>query len=150
MRRNIDDDRRLAKPAIFATLEEFAAAALGGGAVADAADRFMNSVVLRNGTVPCCPDNRSARHQTAWAPVPMESGLMPFRPNGSAGVTDEMSGNGSPLVLLSPDDVAKYLAKPKSWIYGNWRSQGIPFKKVGNALRCRQGDLNDWLDRQNP
>ncbi|MFD4700089.1 helix-turn-helix domain-containing protein [Streptomyces niveus] len=61
-----------------------------------------------------------------------------------------MSGNGSPLVLLSPDDVAKYLAKPRSWIYGNWRSQGISFKKVGNALRCRQGDLNDWLDRQAP
>ncbi|MFB6951210.1 helix-turn-helix domain-containing protein [Streptomyces niveus] len=80
----------------------------------------------------------------------MESDAMRFRPNGSAGVTEEMSGNGSPLVLLSPDDVAKYLAKPKSWIYGNWRSQGIPFKKVGNALRCRQGDLNDWLDRQTP
>ncbi|MEV0477169.1 helix-turn-helix domain-containing protein [Streptomyces prunicolor] len=51
---------------------------------------------------------------------------------------------------MSPDDVAKYLAKPKSWVYGNWRSQGIPFKKVGNALRCRLVDLDEWLDRQTP
>nr|WP_279614405.1 helix-turn-helix domain-containing protein [Streptomyces hygroscopicus] len=49
---------------------------------------------------------------------------------------------------MSTDDVAKYLAMPKSWVYGNWRSQGIPFKRVGNALRCRMGDLDDWLDRQ--
>ncbi|MEU5427645.1 helix-turn-helix domain-containing protein [Streptomyces olivoreticuli] len=49
---------------------------------------------------------------------------------------------------MSLDDVARYLAKPKSWVYGNWRSQGIPFKKVGSALRCRPTDLNEWLDRQ--
>ncbi|MCJ0870292.1 helix-turn-helix domain-containing protein [Streptomyces sp. AP-93] len=49
---------------------------------------------------------------------------------------------------MSLDEVATYLAKPKSWVYANWRSQGIPFKKVGNGLRCRRGDLSDWLDRQ--
>ncbi|MFE0680660.1 helix-turn-helix domain-containing protein [Streptomyces sp. NPDC058961] len=49
---------------------------------------------------------------------------------------------------MSPDDVAKYLAKPKSWVYGNWRSQSLPFKKVGNSLRCRPADLNEWLDQQ--
>lgn len=75
---------------------------------------------------------------------------MGFRSNGSAGVTGEVSGRDSSLVLMSSDDVAKYLAKPKSWVYGNWRSQGIPFKKVGNALRCRLTDLNEWLDRQAP
>lgn len=52
--------------------------------------------------------------------------------------------------LLTLDEVAAHLDKPKSWVYGNWRSQGIPFKKVGNALRCRASDLNEWLDRQTP
>ncbi|MFD7014024.1 helix-turn-helix domain-containing protein [Streptomyces sp. NPDC059928] len=51
---------------------------------------------------------------------------------------------------MSPDDVASYLAKPKSWVYGNWRSQRIPFMKVGNSLRCRRTDLDEWLDRQIP
>lgn len=75
---------------------------------------------------------------------------MRLRSNGSAGGAREVSGNHSALALMSPDDVATYLAKPKSWVYGNWRSQGIPFKKVGNALRCRLADLNEWLDRQTP
>ncbi|WP_347882533.1 helix-turn-helix domain-containing protein [Streptomyces hygroscopicus] len=78
----------------------------------------------------------------------MESDVMGFRLNGFAGAAGEVSGGDSSLVLMSTDDVAKYLAMPKSWVYGNWRSQGIPFKRVGNALRCRMGDLDDWLDRQ--
>ncbi|WP_335939345.1 helix-turn-helix domain-containing protein [Streptomyces sp. PTD5-9] len=72
---------------------------------------------------------------------------MGFRSSSSAGGA---SGSDSSLVLMSPDDVARYLVRPKSWVYGNWRSQGIPFKKVGNALRCRLVDLNEWLDRQIP
>lgn len=75
---------------------------------------------------------------------------MRFRPNGSAGAIEVASRKYSSIGLMSPDDVAKYLAKPKSWVYGNWRSQGIPFKKVGNALRCRLVDLDEWLDRQTP
>ncbi|MCY0921700.1 MULTISPECIES: helix-turn-helix domain-containing protein [Streptomyces] len=51
---------------------------------------------------------------------------------------------------MSIDEVATYLAKPKSWLYSNWRRQEIPFKKVGTALRCRLEDLNEWLDRQTP
>ncbi|GAU66692.1 hypothetical protein SSP35_03_03400 [Streptomyces sp. NBRC 110611] len=52
--------------------------------------------------------------------------------------------------LMSIDEVAAFLRKPKSWVYGNWRSEGIPFKKVGNQLRCRPAELDDWLDRQIP
>ncbi|MFE7479986.1 helix-turn-helix domain-containing protein [Streptomyces sp. NPDC057552] len=51
---------------------------------------------------------------------------------------------------MTIDEVAAYLAKPKSWVYANWRTHGIPFKRVGNALRCRMGDLNEWLDQQAP
>ncbi|NEB88906.1 helix-turn-helix domain-containing protein [Streptomyces anulatus] len=49
---------------------------------------------------------------------------------------------------MSLADVASYLGKPKSWVYGNWRAQGIPFKKIGTALRCRPQDLDCWLDRK--
>ncbi|MGC4928046.1 helix-turn-helix domain-containing protein [Streptomyces sp. DT117] len=52
--------------------------------------------------------------------------------------------------LMTIDDVSAYLAKPKSWVYANWRTHQIPFKRVGNALRCRLADLDEWLDRQAP
>lgn len=48
--------------------------------------------------------------------------------------------------MLSVDDVAAYLRKPRSWVYGNWRAVGIPFKRVGSQLRCRPADLERWLD----
>ncbi|MFH9074818.1 helix-turn-helix domain-containing protein [Streptomyces alboflavus] len=50
--------------------------------------------------------------------------------------------------LMTVDDVANYLAKPRSWVYGNWQREEIPFRKVGQALRCRPADLEKWLDRQ--
>lgn len=43
-------------------------------------------------------------------------------------------------------EVADYLQKPKSWVYENWSVVGIPFKRVGNQLRCRPADLENWLD----
>lgn len=50
--------------------------------------------------------------------------------------------------LMTVDDVATYLGKPRSWVYGNWRKEGVPFRKVGQALRCRPNDLDRWLDAQ--
>ncbi|QNJ44497.1 helix-turn-helix domain-containing protein [Streptomyces buecherae] len=49
---------------------------------------------------------------------------------------------------MSVVDVAEYLGKPVSWVYANWRTEKIPFKKVGQALRCRPADLETWLDRE--
>ncbi|MFD5188539.1 helix-turn-helix domain-containing protein [Streptomyces sp. NPDC058357] len=49
---------------------------------------------------------------------------------------------------MTVDDVADYLGRPKHWIYNNHRAQGIPFRKVGQSLRCRPADLEKWLDRQ--
>lgn len=37
--------------------------------------------------------------------------------------------------LMTVDDVADYLNKPRSWVYGN--------------CRCRPVDLEKWLDRNN-
>jgi len=50
--------------------------------------------------------------------------------------------------LMTVDDVAAYLGKPRSWVYGNWRQEQMPFRKVGQALRCRPSDLDRWLDAQ--
>ncbi|MFI2031374.1 helix-turn-helix domain-containing protein [Streptomyces buecherae] len=50
--------------------------------------------------------------------------------------------------LMSVGEVAEYLGKPVSWVYANWRSEEIPFRKVGQALRCRPADLEKWLDRE--
>ncbi|MFJ8471514.1 helix-turn-helix domain-containing protein [Kitasatospora sp. NPDC094011] len=49
---------------------------------------------------------------------------------------------------MTVDDVANYLNCPKSWVYSNWRLAGIPFRKVGQSLRCRPNDLELWLDQQ--
>ncbi|MGP4112978.1 helix-turn-helix domain-containing protein [Streptomyces sp. 4N509B] len=50
--------------------------------------------------------------------------------------------------MLTLDEVAAYLDKPKGWVYANWRPEGIPFKRIGNQLRCRPADLDAWIDRQ--
>ncbi|MFD0384482.1 helix-turn-helix domain-containing protein [Streptomyces stramineus] len=49
---------------------------------------------------------------------------------------------------MTATDVAEYLGKPMSWVYNEWRGVGIPFKRIGNQLRCRQADLEDWFDQQ--
>lgn len=53
------------------------------------------------------------------------------------------------MKLMTVDEVAEYLGRPKHWIYNNHKARGIPFKKVGQSLRCRPADLEKWLDRQN-
>ncbi|WP_431041416.1 helix-turn-helix domain-containing protein [Streptomyces sp. P1-3] len=50
--------------------------------------------------------------------------------------------------LMTVSEVAEYLNKPRSWVYSNWQREKIPFRKVGQALRCRPSDLEKWLDEQ--
>ncbi|MEU3540555.1 helix-turn-helix domain-containing protein [Streptomyces paromomycinus] len=50
---------------------------------------------------------------------------------------------------MTVTEVADFLSKPRSWVYDNWRGAQIPFRKVGQSLRCRPVDLEKWLDRQN-
>ncbi len=50
--------------------------------------------------------------------------------------------------LMTVDDVADYLNKPRSFVYGNWKALGLSFRKVGQALRCRPSDLDRRLDEQ--
>ncbi|MER6502297.1 helix-turn-helix domain-containing protein [Streptomyces sp. NPDC001455] len=50
--------------------------------------------------------------------------------------------------LMTVDDVAEFLTVPKQWVYDNWKRKQIPFRKVGQSLRVRPGDLDLWLDDQ--
>ncbi|MFJ8041180.1 helix-turn-helix domain-containing protein [Kitasatospora sp. NPDC096147] len=48
--------------------------------------------------------------------------------------------------MMKVGDVAEKLQVPVSWIYDNWQREQIPFKKVGNRLRCRPADLERWIE----
>ena len=50
--------------------------------------------------------------------------------------------------LLSVSEVAEYLGIRKSWIYDNWQNEAIPFFRIGNQLRARPTELDDWLNSQ--
>jgi excisionase family DNA binding protein len=50
--------------------------------------------------------------------------------------------------MLTLAEVARYLRKPNGWVYANWQSAGLPFKRIGNQLRMREAELEDWIDRQ--
>ncbi|MEV5378045.1 helix-turn-helix domain-containing protein [Streptomyces nondiastaticus] len=67
----------------------------------------------------------------------------PPRPSGVFFFSEEFLAK-----LMTVGDVADYLSVPKSWVYDNWKRQTIPFRKVGQSLRCRPADLEKWLDRQ--
>jgi predicted DNA-binding transcriptional regulator AlpA len=51
--------------------------------------------------------------------------------------------------LLTVDEVAQWLGKPKATLYV-WRTRGLGPRgiKVGNALRYRRRDVEAWLDQQ--
>ena len=50
-------------------------------------------------------------------------------------------------VLISIDELAEYLAKPKASLYA-WRSRGLGPKaiRVGRDLRYRMSEVERWLD----
>jgi excisionase family DNA binding protein len=53
----------------------------------------------------------------------------------------------TPQRLLTPDEVARWLGKPKATLYA-WRSRGLGPRgiRVGNLLRYRRGEVEAWLD----
>ncbi len=53
--------------------------------------------------------------------------------------------------LLTPDELAKILSVPKSWIYTQTRQTGpdsIPRLKLGKYLRFKINDVMEWLQKQ--
>ncbi|GAA0945897.1 helix-turn-helix domain-containing protein [Actinocorallia libanotica] len=60
-----------------------------------------------------------------------------------------MSDNTRPTSrLLNVEEVSNYLGVRTSWIYDNWKAEGIPFLRIGGQLRARYADLERWLDSQ--
>lgn len=52
-----------------------------------------------------------------------------------------------PDPLLTPEQVARWIGKPKATLYA-WRSRGLGPRgiRVGNALRYRRSEVERWLD----
>ncbi len=48
--------------------------------------------------------------------------------------------------MMNVAQVADYLGVKASWLYDNYRAEGIPTYRVGRGLRFRQSDLDKWLD----
>jgi hypothetical protein len=47
---------------------------------------------------------------------------------------------------VTTDDVAEYLAKPKSWVHNNAGPLGIPRRRIGNQYRYRLSEVAAWVD----
>lgn len=50
--------------------------------------------------------------------------------------------------LMTVDDLAEYLSKPKSWVYDNHRPLGIPSCRIGQSIRFRRAAVDRWIDSQ--
>jgi excisionase family DNA binding protein len=56
--------------------------------------------------------------------------------------------NGQSLRLLSPSEVCQELGEESKVVYRRLRSGEIPSLKLGHALKVRQADLQEYMNRQ--
>lgn len=59
-----------------------------------------------------------------------------------------MHGSSDNDRLMTVVEVADYLAVKVSWIHDQWRAKGLPGFKIGNAVRFRRSDVDQWLEGQ--
>jgi excisionase family DNA binding protein len=45
-------------------------------------------------------------------------------------------------------EVAEYLGRAVSWTYDNYRPLGIPYIKVGQAVRFKPREVEEWAEAQ--
>ena len=69
----------------------------------------------------------------------------PERPQAKQG---EAEAGGGGLELLSITGVCQELGMGKSWVYRRIQSGEIPSLKLGHALKVRQADLEEYVQRQ--
>jgi predicted DNA-binding transcriptional regulator AlpA len=50
--------------------------------------------------------------------------------------------------FVTTEQVAIYLAKPVSFIYGNAERLGIPRRKIGQCYRYKLSEIDSWLVAQ--
>ena len=62
-------------------------------------------------------------------------------------MTRTMSRESEPDPLLTVEQVARWLGKPKATLYA-WRSRSLGPRaiRVGNVLRYRRSEVERWLD----
>ena len=48
--------------------------------------------------------------------------------------------------LMTVEDLAAYLSKPKSWVYDNHRKASIPSCRIGQSIRFRRTAVDRWID----
>ena len=52
-------------------------------------------------------------------------------------------------MLLRENEAAKYLGMSISWMQrSRWDGSGPPFIKINHAVRYRQSDLEDWVEKR--
>jgi excisionase family DNA binding protein len=56
----------------------------------------------------------------------------------------------APERFVTTEDVAVFLKKPKSWIYNNAETQGMPFHRIGRQWRWRLSEVAAWVERKDP
>jgi excisionase family DNA binding protein len=66
-----------------------------------------------------------------------------FYPPGESGINISASRD-----ILTTDEAAAYLVKSPAYLRNNCRQLGIKTYKVGNQLRFRRSELDQWLDDQ--
>ncbi|SRR6266516_6712586 len=86
-----------------------------------------------------------SRRPTAHRPRPRALAHRLVRPGGRA--MSASTGQWRPDPLLTIDDVAAWLGKPKNTLYA-WHSRGRGPRaiRVGNTLRYRRSEVDRWLD----
>lgn len=48
--------------------------------------------------------------------------------------------------LLTPEEVGKILGMDEQWVIRKSRDHGLRLVKVGKSLRCREGELREWIN----
>src|SRR5215212_10010773 len=61
---------------------------------------------------------------------------------------DQRQGEQSGLGLLSISEVCQELGMGKSWVYRRLKSGEIPSIKLGNNIKVKRPDLEQYLERQ--
>lgn len=51
------------------------------------------------------------------------------------------------MSLLTTKEVSQYLGVSERTIF-NWRSEGMPYKKIGKVIRFDSGEVEKWVDEQ--
>ena len=53
--------------------------------------------------------------------------------------------NGITNVYMTPDELAKSLKVSKAFIYGRVHQKRIPFRKIGNRVRFKPDEIDQWI-----